>query len=552
VHRSADKGLLLLVLLVFRTDSARLLGTGKNTSCRCVEGKVTPTSGQLSTLTSRRFSECPLATAFICPLAIYRTSPTQNDQQANISLARSARAQKDERNSPTMQPRRLLTVGGTAAIVLTLAACGSHTTTGTPVQAPKSSDAAGAPTGQSARPPAPPKPVPASSISKLVLSTDEVDDIVGLTLNDRMEFPNPGLAANDTDHPDCTLATGLTKEALGNGEFTGFRQVRNQATKDNNLVGLFRQNIAIFETAAKATELFHKAYGSLGKCNSTTITAQSNPTAWKIVAPGPFNGDTVTLHELQLTDKQQVLGWRCDHEARVKNNVILEASQCAWANGGPSVTAGLNQISARIPPPDKPAAPSPPNFLTPNKIKSIILGVQQVSNILGSNLGDSMSFPYPPDPRDLGDKSQCSPLIGPDVNSFGVNVDYTAFREAQYREDKDDYQHIINQQVATYPDAQTASRTFQNAFQGLAGCDGALVPMGGPGEQFQLQAPVVNGDTAEWASIDLVNGQPSTWRCIVNFRTQSNVLFTAKVCQYGNAADLVKQIADEMANSLPK
>ncbi len=261
---------------------------------------------------------------------------------------------------------------------------------------------------------------------------------------------------------------------------------------------------------------------------------------------------TVTFHELQLTDKNQNLGWRCDHEARVKNNVILEASLCAWANGAPFVAAGLNQISARIPPPGKPAPPTPAGFLAPTKLKSVILGVEQVGNILGTNLGDTNSYPYPPDPRDFGPRSNCSPLVGPDANTFGINVDYTAFREVDYREDKDDYQHIVNQQVATYPDAQTASRTFQNALKGLAGCDGALVPAGAPDEQFQLQAPAVNGDTAQWTLVDLANGQPSTWRCVFNFRAQSNVLFVAKVCQYGNPTDVVGQIAEQMTDSLPK
>ena len=451
------------------------------------------------------------------------------------------------------QQRRLLVPSSSAVIVLTLAACGSHTTSGFPVQAqktvaPHTPEAAAPPT----TPPEQPKPVPANNIKNLALSTEEVDDIVGLSLTDRSEFPSPGLAADDYNNPGCTLASGLTKEALGNGEFTAFRQVKNQASKDNSLIGSFAQNIATFETSAKASELFHNAYSSLGRCDSTTLAAKSDPTVWKILAPGPYNGDTVTFGSLQLTDKQKILGWRCDHEARVKNNVVIETSFCAWAKGAPFVAAGLNQISARIPPPDKPAPLTAAGFLTPNKIKSIILGVQEVSNILGSNLGDSNSYLYPPDPQDLGAKSNCSPLIVPDANSFGINIDYTAFREADYQEDKDNYQHIVNQQVATYSDTQTASRTFQNAFKGLAGCDGALVPAGGPDEQLQLQAPTINGDSAQWVLIDLTKGQPNTWRCVFNFRAQSNVLFVAKVCQYGNPADIVGQIADHMASSIPK
>jgi hypothetical protein len=52
--------------------------------------------------------------------------------------------------------------------------------------------------------------------------------------------------------------------------------------------------------------------------------------------------------------------------------------------------------------------------------------------------------------------------------------------------------------------------------------------------------------------IDLANGQPSTWRCAFSLRAQSNVLLVAKVCQYGDPTQLVSQIADQMAASMPK
>jgi hypothetical protein len=448
--------------------------------------------------------------------------------------------------------RRFLVVGSTAAIALTLAGCGTHTTAGVPVQAKKTT-ASQSPDAAPASPAPPPKPLPASSIKNLGLSTEDVDEIVGMPLDDRTELASPGVSSSDYDHPSCALAMGLTKEALGDGEFTAYRSISNRATKGDSLIGVFKQMVATFETAAKASELFHNAYSSLGKCNATTISATSETTVWKILAPGPFSGDVAHFSSLQQTDKQQNLGWRCSHEVRVKNNVIIEALYCGWANGGPATGAAVDQISARIPPPDKPSPRAPSDFLAPDKVKSVILGVPQVSKILGSNLGVSDKGYYPQDPRDLGAHSNCSLLLGPDSNTYGVNVDYTAFREVDSREDQDTYQHIVNQQVATYADTDTAYRTFQSALKNLGGCDGARVQVGSnPDEQFQLQAPVINDNSAQWALIDLIKGQPNTWRCVFNFRTQSNVVFSAKVCQFGNPADIVGQVADQMANSIPK
>jgi hypothetical protein len=458
------------------------------------------------------------------------------------------------------QLRRLLLVSCSAALVLTLVACGGHVTAGTPVQAQKNAGShtapgAGAPaTAPAARPPAPPKPVPTSELSNLFLSTDDINDILGLTLDDRAEFGQPSLSTNDVSNPNCALTMGITREALGNGEFTAFGEVQNKAMKDGSLVGLFRQHIAIFETPAKASDLFHAAYKSLGQCNSSTISVKDDPshTNWKVLAPGTFNGDVVTFGILQLDDKNQPMGWRCDREVRVKNNVILEVSSCAWANGGMATAAAVDQISARIPPPDKPAPPTPANFLAQNKIRSVIVGAQQVSKILGVPLGFTSFLPYPPDPRDLGDKSNCSVLEGPDAKSLGINIDYIAYRQANYQEDKDNYQHAIFQQATIYPDEQTASGFFQNAFKGLNGCDNALLPTGVPNVQFQMQPPTVTGNTAQWASIELTNGQPDTWRCAYNYRAQSNVFFGARMCQFGDPTQLVSQIVDQMADALPK
>jgi hypothetical protein len=448
--------------------------------------------------------------------------------------------------------RRCRAAAGAAAIALTLAACGTHTLAKVQVQAKKTTS--GRPTDAApANPASQSKPVSASGIKNLGLSTEDIDQIAGLPLDDRAEFASPTSSAGDYDHPACALAMGLTKDALGDGEFTAYRGIQNKASKGDSLIGLFKQQIATFETATKAGELFHSAYNSLAKCNSTTISAKSDPTTWKILAAGPFNTDVVTFSSLQLTDTQQNLGWRCSHEVRVKNNVIVEALLCAWADAGPATAAAVDQISARIPPLDKPAAKAPPDFLAPDEVTTVMLSLPQVDRILGFNLGVSESFFYPPDPHDFGDKSYCSPLLGPDATTFGVDVEYTAYREADYREDKDNYQHIVNQKVATYPDAQSASRTFQIAFSKLAGCDGARVPAGSAtNEQFLLPTPTVDGNTARWVLIDVINGQPNTWRCAVNVRTQSNVLFAAKVCQYGDPDDTVAQIADQMADSIPK
>src|SRR6201995_1653277 len=222
------------------------------------------------------------------------------------------------------QRRRILVASCTAATVLMVAACGTHTPSWFPMQ-PQKTSKPHPPNGPPATQASSPKPLPANSLKTLVLSKEDVNEIVGLSLDDRSQFDSPTASASDYSKPDCALTMGITKDALGDGEFTAYRSIRNQASKDDSLIGMFSQNFATFETSDKASEIFHKAYGALGHCNSDTIAAKNNPAPWKILAPGPFNGDAVTFGALQFTDKNQPLGWLGAHEARLKNTVMVEA-----------------------------------------------------------------------------------------------------------------------------------------------------------------------------------------------------------------------------------
>src|ERR1700753_2647035 len=142
-------------------------------------------------------------------------------------------------------------------------ACASHTPSWSPCRAeqPRKTHA---PDAAPATQASPPKPLPANSLKTLVLSNEDVNEIVGLSLGDRSQFDSPTASASDYSKPDCALTMGITKDALGDGEFTAYRSIRNQASKDDSLIGMFSQNFATFETSDKASESFHKAYATVG------------------------------------------------------------------------------------------------------------------------------------------------------------------------------------------------------------------------------------------------------------------------------------------------
>ena len=77
--------------------------------------------------------------------------------------------------------RRSLVASSTVAMALVLAACGSHTPSWFPMQAQKTSKTH-APDAAPATPASALKPLPANSLKTLVLSNEDVNEIVGLPL----------------------------------------------------------------------------------------------------------------------------------------------------------------------------------------------------------------------------------------------------------------------------------------------------------------------------------------------------------------------------------
>jgi hypothetical protein len=458
-----------------------------------------------------------------------------------------------------MTKRGLLTLGGVALALLMGVGCSSNTTPGTAVpvggvdssRMPQADTPPSGATGPA--PPAPAEPVAAGKIGSLLLSAQQIDEIVGATLGDRTDSQAPPDPTAVDKKPQCAVLFGMNAESLGNGEFTAYRQASQHESGDDP-DHVVTQRVATYSSSDTAGQVFRDAFKSVRGCDSAVLRDKANEPKfkWQFQFNNPVGASVMKWRMRQLTD-DKLVAWLCSHEARVKNNVILHVRTCQYGNGAPMAATVADQISAQFPPADPPAPPTP-QLVTPGKIVSLFVPVGELGGMVGASLGSEKTFVLPALPGDLGDKSACQLSLGLYEDAYGKDVDWTAFRDIEYRESADAFDHIVDQQAATYPDAETAARQFNDAFKPVSGCDSAVVHLetSEPNADWKIQVPNVSGDTARWSNIFLLDGKPNTWRCAFEARVKDNVILQVQVCQWGNAAEVTSAIADRMVDWLPK
>ncbi|MGH3969961.1 MAG: sensor domain-containing protein, partial [Mycobacterium sp.] len=191
-------------------------------------------------------------------------------------------------------------------------------------------------------------------------------------------------------------------------------------------------------------------------------------------------------------------------------------------------------------------AAAAPQLVDQGKINSIMLSKDDVSSIIGSTMTSEQSYPRPQDPADVGDKSACAVLFGPDTTAFGD--DYEAFKQDNQQDgDENSFDHVVVQLASIYADADTPAKLFHDAFKSVSDCGGPIhVSFPDGSADWQIQPLKVTDTGAQWTMAHLVDGKPNGWRCSKDTRVQSNVMLAATICQYGNPSRIASLVADRM------
>jgi hypothetical protein len=216
------------------------------------------------------------------------------------------------------------------------------------------------------------------------------------------------------------------------------------------------------------------------------------------------------------------------------------------AAGDPTAPAAAAPTSSSAP-----ATPAPPPLVAPGKVDSLMLSLDDTGGIVGTTLDYEQKFKTPLQPYALGNQSGCAVLFG--LNTAAVGNDFTTFRALRQQESKDNYSHVVEQEVATYADAATANTAFQNAFKSVNQCNNVTVhrPTDNAGTTWQFQVLPGDPTNAQWHNTELTNNNADGWGCSHGARVKNNVIFAARVCQRGDTGADVPTILDRIGNAIP-
>ena len=172
------------------------------------------------------------------------------------------------------------------------------------------------------------KPLQESSLDDILLSVDDVSDIVGGT---GLEVGNStqDLVDNsqDIDKPECLGAFYAAEQQVYEG--SGWKAVRDQIIREpgDSKEHWVEQTLVLFANADKALNFFDKSRDSWKKCQQTSVTIQgSNSTSydWDF---GRVQNPSEAMISIDA-DQKDSNGWVCQHAMSVVSNLIVEAFAC--------------------------------------------------------------------------------------------------------------------------------------------------------------------------------------------------------------------------------
>jgi hypothetical protein len=198
------------------------------------------------------------------------------------------------------------------------------------------------------------------------------------------------------------------------------------------------------------------------------------------------------------------------------------------------------------------ADPSPgvATLVAPGKIGSVFVPKEDLSDLIGVSIEKEMTGKRPSKEPDLGKDSVCTPLVVPGDGTFGKS--FTAYR---FQTDVDaatpqDVDYFIDQEVLLYQDEENTAKVFQDAFTESVSqqCNGRRVRFEGMREGIELdvQVAAITQSHATWTVETVYNDEPVGWICSNEAGVQSNALYHAAVCQFGNGGPTVAAIAGQM------
>jgi hypothetical protein len=172
-------------------------------------------------------------------------------------------------------------------------------------------------------PPTTPKLMPDSAVGSLLLTTDEVNSIMGTTnLAARDVVTTMDTKPPEISNQKCSGAFSNVLQSVYQG--SGYSTVSYQTMSGKDPQAWVSQAAVAFPTADQASRLFNTSANDWKACAGQTLNITlDTETHWTF---GDLSKDNTQITQMATQDSTSP--WACQHVMHVVSNVIIEANAC--------------------------------------------------------------------------------------------------------------------------------------------------------------------------------------------------------------------------------
>ncbi|MEE6137672.1 sensor domain-containing protein [Mycobacterium sp. 050128] len=174
----------------------------------------------------------------------------------------------------------------------------------------------------------PPEPIASTRLNSLLLSSSDINTIMGATnIQPGKPITTMGTSSMTVSIPDCEGALYTTQDPVYAGSgWTGIYGLVSAEPGDNNDHWV-NQAVVAFPTADKAKAFLQSSLDKWKKCVGQTVTVDNSGKTYRWTF-APVQGNSPKISVLQTQEGAE--GWQCEHAMSAANNVIVDVNACGY------------------------------------------------------------------------------------------------------------------------------------------------------------------------------------------------------------------------------
>jgi len=186
-------------------------------------------------------------------------------------------------------------------------------------------------------------PLDEAALKRVLLSIDEVNDIMGTKdIEVTSELDDMTDSSDKVSDTDCLGAMFGAEEKVydGSGWTAVHDWVAREPEEDN--AHWVEQTAVLYPDAAQANRFFDKSKSTWQKCAGTSLAVDDSDSSslWEI---GDLSADDGLLTQMAM--QQDADGWGCQHALSAVSNMTIETWACAYSLSDEAATMAIDVVT---------------------------------------------------------------------------------------------------------------------------------------------------------------------------------------------------------------